>query len=265
MNRSRIIEIIESYRPGEGLEADPEVKEALELTAKDPELEALRRDVQLFDEAFGEIVRDIPVPESLCVDILAKAAEVRTPSQEDTESRGKIINWFHPFAFAAAAAIVLLLALSFTFWNPPEGGPVPVELAQSGSLTETAQGLYANLNPSFRSRNGDKIRDFLQSQGAILPASMPSGFAWDNSFACDVFEISGKKVSLVCFSAPDGSDKLHLFTFYRNDFPEAQIPQVPLFQKTGKACSATWVNEEQIHVLYSDSGDEENLRRLLDI
>ncbi|NDV62779.1 hypothetical protein G0Q06_09980 [Puniceicoccales bacterium CK1056] len=265
MNRSRIIEIIESYRPGEGLEADPEVKEALELAAKDPELEALRRDVQLFDEAFGEIVRDIPVPDSLCADILAKAAEVGTPRPADSGSRGKIINWFHPFAFAAAAAIVLLLALSFTFWNPPEGGPVPAELAQSDSVAETAQVLYANLNPSFRSRNGEKIRDYLQSQGGILPASMPSGFVWDNSFACDVIEIGDKRVSVVCFSAPDGSDKLHLFTFYRNDFPGTQIPQVPLLQRAGKACSATWGDEEQIHVLYADSGDEENLRRLLDI
>jgi hypothetical protein len=262
MERTRIIEIIESYRPGEGLEADPEVREALELASKDPELEAMRRNSEQFDEAFGEKVRDIPVPEDLYANILAAAAKKETAI---APPQSKIIRWLHPAAFAAAAAIVLLLALTFTFWSPPERAPVPVDLAATPSLSETAQSLYANLNPSFRSRNGDQIRDYLQSHGGILPANMPSGFVWDHSFACDVIEVDGKRVSLICFSSPDGTDKLHLFTFYRDDFPQMEIPLIPKFERSGKACSATWMSDEQIHVLYSDSGNEENLRQILDI
>lgn len=266
MNRTRLIEIIESYRPGEGLEADPEVKEALELAEKDPELKAMRREAQLFDEVFGEKVRDIPVPETLYADILKAAAGANPPTGLSPATvRGKILHWFHPVALASAAAIVLLLALSFTFWNRPGSGTVSPGLAEVQSLTETAHGLYSNLNPSFRSRNGEQIRAYLQNHGAFLPASMPSGFAWDNSFACDVIDVNGKKVSVICFSSPDGSDKLHLFTFYRSDFPGIEIPMAPKVERAGKACSATWVNDEQIHVLYSDNGDEENLRQLLDI
>lgn len=263
MERSRIIEIIESYRPGEGLEADPEVKEALELAAKDSELRELRRQVQLFDEAFGEKLRDIPVPETLYSDILA--AHKMETSAPAGDSRGKILSWLHPAAFAAAAAIVLLLALTFTFWKRPEPAPFPADLAQAATFTDTAHGLYANLKPSFRSRNGEGIREYLQNHGAFIPATMPSGFSWDRSFACDVVEVDGKKVSLICFASPDGSDKLHLFTFYKNDFPELPIPQSPVMDRAGKACSATWASDRQVHVLYSDSGDEEILRRLLEI
>ena len=267
MNRNRIIEILESYRPGEGLEADPEVREALELAREDPELAALRREMELFDAEFGARIREIKVPESLSGDILAAAAAREKPTVASPASppRSNILSWIHPAAFAAAAAIVLLLALSFTFWNRPQPAPVPAQLALADPLTETAHGLYASMNPSFRSRNGEKIREYLQNQGNVIPVGLPSGFAWDKTFACDVLDVDGKKVSLVCFSSPDGTDKLHLFTFYRDDFPEIEIPLTPQIRKVGEACSATWCNDEQIHVLYSDSGDTENLRRILDI
>jgi hypothetical protein len=266
MNRARIIEIIESYRPGEGLETDPEVREALELAARDPELSELQQAARLFDEAFGEMVRDIDVPESLHGDILRAAAAVRAGKPEAAAWPGNVIvKWFHPAAFAAAAIIVLFLALSFTFWNRPGTRASDTQLAGANPLMETAQVLYQNLNPSFRSRDGNEIREYLRNRNGLMPVSLPAGFAWDRSFACDVLDVDGKKVSLVCFSSPDGTNKLHLFTFYRRDFPQTEVPLIPEIRKSEDCCSATWGQDDMIHVLYSDNGNEEKLREVLDI
>ncbi len=264
MNRQRISEILEAYRPGEGLESDPEVRQALELAAADPELAELRRGIEQFDQVFSEKLRSIEVPESLYSDILEQARNRRNPSPE----KGKIIfpNWFHPTAFAAAAAIILLLALSFTFWNPP-GQPDAVRIQTAGfsnPVMETAKALYANMNPSFRSREQAEIVNFLKSRGGAVPQSMPGGVGWDNTFACDVISVDGKTVSLICFSDPGQSDKFHLFTFNRQDFQEVIVPKTPQISNDGNACCATWADGDFIHVLYSSSG-EKNLRQLLDI
>lgn len=265
MNTQRIIEILETYRPGEGLEADPEVVEALDLVSRDPELSALRESIGDFDRAFTGAVRSAEVPADLQERILAGPREQRQPDSAGTPDPGKIIRWAHPAALAAAAAIILFLALSFTFWNRPGAhAPQSASFAGPGDLMATADRLYASLNPSFKSARGDEILQFLQSRGGAIPASMPGAFTWDHSFACDVIHIDGATVSIVCFKSPETSDTLHLFTFRRSEFPGFPAPASPKVRSDGKSCCATWAQGELIHVLYSDKG-EEKLRQLLEI
>lgn len=264
MNDQRILEILETYRPGEGMEADPEVRQALERAAGDQKLSAKRREIEEFDRVFAEKLQSVKPPESLYADILKQAHDRKSLPQ----GQGKVLfpNWFHPTAFAAAAAIILLLALSFTYWNPP-AQPEAARLQTAGfsnPVTETAQALYANLRPSFRSRDGSEIVQFLKSRGGMVPESMPGGVPWSQSFACDVIQVDGKTVSLVCFRGPKSGEKFHLFMFQRRDFENVSIPGIPQISNDGKACNATWSDGNMIHVLYSDSG-EENLRQLLDI
>lgn len=264
MNRQRLSEILETYRPGEGLESDPEVRKALELCASDPELSGLRQNIEQFDRVFSERLRSVDVPESLYAEILNQEAGRKAVAS----GKGKVLfpSWFHPTAFAAAAAIILLLALSFTFWNPP--APQDSVVVQSAgfdnTVLATANSLYANLNPAFRSREKAEIVSYLKTRGGTVPASMPGGVDWDQTFACDVIQVDGKTVSLVCFSDPEQSGKFHLFTFTRKDFQEARIPSTPRIEKDGDTSHAAWSDGELIHVLYSDRG-EKNLRQLLDI
>lgn len=266
MNERRIREILEGYRPGEGLEADPEVAQALEQASRDPGLAGIRNEVEAFDQAFAGKLRSVKVPESLREDILRAASSRTTASRETVEDARKIIHWAHPAAFAAAAAVIILLALSFTFWNRP-GQPAPqtqlAGIVETDDFMAAADRLYSNLNPAFRSHDGERILEYLSSRGGAIPANMP-GFSWDKSFACDVIELNGSKVSMICFTAPGGSGKLHLFTFKREDFPHLPIPDQPRIRSSGRACCATWSDDEAIHVLYSDEG-EENLRAVLDI
>jgi hypothetical protein len=267
MNRQRIIEILEAYRPGEDLESDPEVRQALELAATDEELMAIRREAEAFDKAFSAALDKVEVPEGLHEQILRMAgpAHAKSDFQSTQSPRSNILQWLHPAMFGAAAAIVILLALTFTFWDRPGQAPIPeVALAQD-PISATARAVYASLNPAFRSRKGSAIQDYLRSQnGGAIPASLPGNVIWDKAFACDVIKMDGYKVSIVCFRAPDNSKTMHLFTFLRSEFPDVQVPLKPRVSKEGKACCATWGTDDQVHVLYSDKG-EENLRQLLDI
>lgn len=266
MERQRIVEILESYRPGEGLESDPEIRQALELAARDPELGELRRQIQQFDDIFASKLQQIEVPAGLQEAILAAAREQQEGARPAGHKSSNLIQWLYPASFAAAAAIIILLALSFTFWNPPERPDSPVVAEAGMGIMETAQSLYASLRPSYRPDKGEDVLQYLQSNGGAVPVSLPGGVAFDQSFACDVVEINGRKVSIICFTAPDKSRTMHLFTFKRSAFPHCKVPAKPAIRKEGKSCCAAWEDPEQdqVHVLYSDKG-EQNLRQILDI
>jgi hypothetical protein len=265
MRRQRIIEILEAYRPGEGLESDPEVREALELAARDPELSELRHNIQEFDEVFSKKLAEIEVPHGLQASILEASKNRPSPSEGAVQGPARIIQWFYPASFAAAAAIIILLALSFTFWNRPEM-PGGLLVNADATLDETAHSLYDSLSPRYYPKKGNDVLDYLQSKGGAIPVSLPGNIAFDESFACDVVEVNGNKVSIICFKAPDNSKSMHLFTFKRGAFPEVRPAASPEIRQDGDSCCATWVDEkeDQIHVLYSDKG-ENNLRRVLDI
>jgi hypothetical protein len=263
MNRDRAIELLTAYRQGEGLEFDPEVKEALEWAERDAELAALRRETEHFDDVFGTALRSTEVPATLQEDILM-ALRQRVKEPRSTHRQTRLFQWFHPALFASAAAIIILLALSFTFWDRPH--PLQVQpLMVDNSLMATADVLYADMKPSFVSRNdGEQVLNYLRNHGGIVPTGMPRSFAWDLSFACDILEVDGKKVSLICFRSPDKNNTMHLFTFLRSDFPDLDLPAQPQVGRSKAGTCATWANEEAIHVLYSEKG-EEKLRQFLEI
>jgi hypothetical protein len=262
MNKERIEDILQVYRPGEGLESDPEVKQALELASKDPELAELRRQAEAFDTAFGEKLRQVEIPDSLYESIIQKGRPLISGAEPEPSPSSKVIRWFHPAIFAVAASIMILLALTFTFLRQP--GQDAARLANAEGVMPTANALYASLNPSFKSNNGSEILNYLKAHNATLPTSMPQGFAWDRTVACDIIELDGKTVSVICFHPEDNSGMLHLFTFKRSDFPGERCGKVPEIHSSEKGASATWAKDDNIHVLFSENGDE-NLHKVLDI
>lgn len=280
MNRDRIIEILETYRPGEGMEADPEVRLALQLAEVDPELAGLRSEIESFDASMRDCLRSIPVPADLKGNILAamRANKVvafpESAAAAAAHSSNAWARWFHPAAFGAAAAIVILLALTFTFWQRPVPGPAPLEVAgleperasvgDISALMDKAHTLYSSLRPTFKSNQGEEILKYLRNRGSVVPTSLPGDVDWDRSFACDVVMIDGVEVSIVCFKAPDNSRTMHLFTFQRSAFPGLQLPGTPEIHDNPGGCCAAWGTEDQVHVLFSDKG-EDNLRKVLRI
>jgi hypothetical protein len=263
MERQRIIDILEAYRPGEGLEDDPEIRQALTLAEEDEGLRELRGQMEAFDGIFKNKVAQVEVPSDLQWKILS-AAQKQQPEAPAAEN--SLLAWLHPASFAAAAAIIILLALSFTFWNRPESPSPALALAAPLNIEQAAHSLYKELRPSFYPKEGSEVISFLKNKGAAVPANLPGGVAYDESFACDVVEVNGSKVSVICFKAPDNSKTMHLFTFDLSAFPATRASPVPTIRQDNGACCATWadIEQNQVHVLYSDKG-QENLRQVLDI
>ncbi len=263
MNKSRIKEILLAFRPGEGLEEDPEVRAALEKSLADPDLQNWRGVERAFDKAFAEKLDEIPVPENLADQILEAAANrpepVRTASSPQLES-SKITRWLHPAIFAAAAAIVLFLALSFTFWNPPQQPGVE----GYASLVGAARKLQESVDPTFRSNNETALVKYIRERGAQAPQELPARFSWKQSFGCQVFAVEGSSVSVVCFDT-EKHGKMHLYTFEKAAFPNTKVPREPVLGGDEASRSwASWSSGKNYHVLLSD-GSPENLRSALDI
>lgn len=264
MKQSRIQEILRAYRQGENLEQDPEVRAALEASMANPQLQQLRAQQEAFDTAFADKLRQTPVPEGLHERILNAAAQAdlppsaqTPPTPEGNHSAHPLLRWVHPAFFAVAATIIIFLALSFTFWNPPKTNTAQPE------FVAIAKELHRSLNPDFVSSDHQALTEYIADRGAAVPASLPPAFSWDQSFACDVFEVNGSAVSLICFETADNG-KLHLYTFDQNAFPNASLPQQPIVSQSDQPAWAAWKNESNIHVLFDYKGPE-NLRKALDI
>ena len=268
MEHQRIVQILESYRPGEGLESDPEVREALHRATADPQLAEIRQASEAFDAAFAAKIRAVQVPSDLKASILEAArAQGSAPHEASPrmEDENTFIKWIHPVFLGAAAAIIILLALSFTYLIQPGGNQGEIErLMEENRLMATADQLYRSLNPSFRSNQPSEVIAHLRNHGGVLPAGLAGSLVPEESFACDVIDINGQSVSVLCFKGPDGSKSMHLFTFPRSAFPEVEVSPNPRIHSSDGSCCATWIEDDHIHVLYSDKG-EENLRQVLDI
>jgi hypothetical protein len=266
MTTQEASQLLRLYRPEQGLENIPQMREALAMAASDPALHALIGSDAAFDAAMTARLRTSPVPDGLQSDLLNGLASLRPPALAESS---RYIGWFHFLSLGAAAIITISLALFFTYWYEPGPLPAPVEFAEVDETLDpvisTADQLYAALQPKMRGQPANVMREFLISNGGALPQSMPPGFSWESSRACDIVDINGALVSVICFESPDKSGMLHLFTFRRSDFPHAQTARQPMVrEREGASCCATWADDDGIHVLYSEKG-QENLRRTLAI
>jgi hypothetical protein len=283
MNPQQASQLLRLYRPGEGLEESPEMRTALRMAEEDPALQALIGADRHFDEAMTSALCRLRAPDYLHARLLN---EVRESFVSDESKNTADFAWFHWLAFGSAAVLTFSLALFFTFWSPPSRPPADslpqlespfiaeaenrtqTTLAEAEILPESimdmADSLFASLQPRIKGSHGNEMHAFIRAEGGPLPQTLPPGFSWDASVACDVLRKNGAVVSVICFESPDKSGKLHLFTFRRQDFPHIQTDRRPVVHERKKGCCATWGDDKGIHVLYSDSG-RKNLHLALDI
>lgn len=258
MNRDAYKSLLTSYRPGEGMESDPQIAEALRAAKSDPELMQFLEQESAFDEAFSASLHKIPVPEGLHERILSHVATQNNPRQD---SRHKVVPfraaWHYTLAGAAAAA---LLIFGFMTFQKQKSSPPQQYTAVAGIMESISQ---FPLEPQMQSEDVQELQQFVRTKGGSLPSRLPQNLGWDKSIACDVISVKGKRASMICFRV--NSDVFHLFTLNQQDFPEIENIQKPVFHRqTSGQPAATWTVNGQIYVLTSQS-DEKKLREVLDI
>jgi hypothetical protein len=105
----------------------------------------------------------------------------------------------------------------------------------------------------------EKLKAWLATQNAPLPAKIPTELALLRGLGCRTVDFQGKNISVICFE--DGHE-FHLFVARRADFPALLASAEPRFRARGEWASASWSDGTNHYVLVSDAG-EKAVRRFL--
>ena len=247
-----------AYDPARGAPDEATAAAAARL-ADDAELKAWHEAELAFDAAFAAKLAEAPVPADLPAKILAaaKAAEAPTPAPVISGETQQKSFWLHGGFLAMAAAVMAFLALAYTFViNPAERQAN----AQTLALMEQIDLLSQQIQPEHFAEGFQPLAQFVSARGGPVPSFLPAKLENAQGYACQILEIDGHPVGVICFK--DGEQTYHLFTISRDAVPE----QVHLFEPTvqhfdGRDC-ASWTCEKNLYILTGDGEMDPGLIRL---
>jgi len=238
MNSDEARKVLETCRPGGADAQDPRVCEAMEQVRRDPELRLWWADQQAFDSVMAEGLKSIPVPGDLRAALLTgRPRVVRRPA-----------SWWRPawggwqVRAAAAAAIGLLAAVLAGAFTPR--GPTPFADFRR-QMVEDGWGTESHL--AYRSADFPRVKQWLARNGGPTAFSLPSEFRQRRLHGCNVVDVDGHPVAVLCFA--QGSRHLHLFVTEGVQF--AGLPQrgMPDFERCGHWKTTAWQDGKRTFVL----------------
>ncbi|MEO6569856.1 MAG: hypothetical protein ABIO94_13925, partial [Opitutaceae bacterium] len=192
MNDEQIKFVLGAARPGGRDTADPAFAEALRRVAEDPKLREWFEREQAFGAAISERVREVAPPAALRAAILAGGRlSVRAPW------------WRRPATLAMAAGLVVMITVVSAvvrLTRPASAADLP-EFA----LKFAGRG-YIGLRE--HSTDVEKLKLWLASRNAPLPAKIPTELAQLQGLGCRTVDFQGKNISLICF---EQGHEFHLF------------------------------------------------------
>lgn len=258
MNPERAQEILHAYRFGEPAPAGSELAEALALAERDPALARWLEEELRFDRAMRQKLRAEAPPAGLRRQILA-AGRKGVPFRP---------WWRRPAPLALAASAVLLLGLG-ALWLRPGGAAAPPAVASRAGaevdLAAARQELAAFLSESryrmeLHSARLPELRRFLRTRGGQADADVPAALAALATYGCQVFDVQGAQVTLICFRA-DGLGFVHLFVFDAADMRD--LPgTAPELGRAGDWTTASWRRGGRVYAFFA-RGDDAAVRRLV--
>ena len=262
MTPSEIKTLLSTYRNPSDCASDPRMAEALRRAEVDPELKQFLDDELAFDENFRSALNSIVPPQDLKSKIILDYHQ--NASSEEGRAR---FRWVPYASFAAAAAAMLLGIVNFTFINPPSRAEA-LQVSQASvspdlsQVIDSAYSEFKSRGPRMISNDYSKLVSFLKNNGGVVPQNLPSQLEKDSSFACDVFNINGVKVGLICFNK-DGQT-FHLFHVAMPEDMISRAGEKPIIHKKDSVCCASWSDGKRFYSIRTESS-EQKLRAVLDI
>lgn len=246
MNRDEAKYILRAYHLGGQDAGDPQFREALELSKKDPALAEWFAREQEIDSRLSEKFRSFPVPPDLKTQLIAARKVIL------------LRPWWRQLGWisAAAASVVLLATLAgLLLLSPAKPGFADFRsyVAETTAKLDHLDVLSTNLV---------EMREWFQERKAPGDFIIPAGLKGRPSIGCRTFEWKGHPVSLICFKL-DNRGEVHLFVIDRASLRNAPDGAPPEFAmgKHGIA-TASWTTDQRLYVLATDAG-EQQLRRVL--
>jgi hypothetical protein len=239
--------ILSAYRP-EGQDAsDPRMAGALEQVRCDPILQRWFDDAVVFDATVTETLRAISPPNELRESILTGLKVSRASLWPR-----RLGKW------TIAAALILTASLGWLIWHQTR----PAHLADwQKQALEVVSSLVRN-ESSFdaQSNRPADLVAWLHANRLPAPQTLPQNLAKLESLGCKTFSRNGTLVSIICFTRPDGG-LIHLVTTSA-PAPARSRKSAPDVVQRGKWATATWRQDEEIHMLALE-GSPEQLRSYL--
>lgn len=243
MNPQQARQILLACRPGTADEADPDVRAALALAERDPELAAWWHRQQQVHAALRGRLRGTPVPAALKAGILAAEKIVVVPWWRSTKVR----------ALALAAALAgLLTALP---WRPtPE--VETLERFRERMVRTVIREYRMDITTAVES----DIRDFLRANEGHPEFQLRGAVGELPLFGAGRLSWRGKPVSMICLERRPNV-LMYLFVIERSalDVPPGEAPE---FVEVVNRATASWAAGNLVYVLASEAGAED-LRTLL--
>jgi hypothetical protein len=158
---------------------------------------------------------------------------------------------------AVAAAILLFAGLALFSLRP---GQARITLA---TLTSTMGRLEREDRISLGVLTPDtaQIRRWLKEHDGDDDFAVPAGLGKEARLGCQVLDINGNKVSLICFQTNE-DQVVHLLVVDRRRLSDAPAVGEPILLQEGELAFAMWSDENRTYVI-TGHGSAESLRRWL--
>lgn len=243
----RILEALESCRPGSDDASDPEMTSLAMALAASHDLDEMYERLQQTDSAVGEAFRNVPVPDGLHQRILAQLTQAETIAAEGvkTEVRSRSLAdrrlWLAALAASVALAAVFLANLL----------PQPQALSSEELLVQ-AISFYAS----------DAARGQVEP-----PTSAPDAYSWSPQLPRHYYGwrrvngFLGEDRTTIAYDMNVGGVQATLYvTRYAPSLFGPTPPASP--RNTGGRSAAAWQAEDLLYVLVMD-GDEDQYQQII--
>lgn len=237
--------ILLSHQTGGDASPDPQMADALQEAARDPELASWLEKESAFDAALRVRLREVKPPQGLKEAVLASTPEtVPAPSGS---------RWM-PLACAAALA---LLATVAAVWLWPQG-PESTFAAFRSEMVEVAA---SPIRFDYASTDPRALQRWLNTRTGTGSLTLPEAMKSLSGLGCREFKWRGHSVALLCFRVGEGQ-ALHVFVLPRGALADAPEEGPARFTASGGRHTATWRQGETMYVA-TLRGEEAALRRHL--
>ncbi len=200
MNKSRAIELLAAARAGGQDHDDPEIRQALDMAAHDPELAAVLVRQQAIDSIVVKAVRSDEPPTELREQLLQIPASVETAPAATVSSVKPMRR-----AIWLTAVACLVLAIIGT-WYDSRSAPGTHDTLAKFAIEETMNGLQL----AKFSDDQTALRQWLAASNSPHEFTIPEALGKYPAKGCQTFSVDGRQMSLICFKVEDGRF-VHLF------------------------------------------------------
>lgn len=239
MNREEAKQVLLLYRPGLARQESPEMEQALEMAAHDPDLAQWFQEHRQFQEAMQDKLRQITPPPYLKDAILARPKIVPLPRMR-----------FAPAWLAAAAAIVLFLAL---FPLRPRT-TAPDRFADYAAMMVSKATLQYGME--FRTNDLAQLRRLIAAKGGPGDYTIPSNLQKLSLTGGGSLRWRSNPVAMVCFDK--GSNNMVFLFVMKSSAVKDPPPEKPTLAKVSSMLTASWTSGDKTYVLAgSDEADFE--------